>query len=85
MLERVSSSRVTMSLGSSFSAMRGNRIPEWGKSARGGVEIQPMSQERRHCGGKQGEASVTCSPDSCGVHSLLGVIDTALLLRYVSG
>ncbi len=29
------------------------RIPEWGKSARGA--IQPMSQERRHGGGKQGD------------------------------
>jgi len=58
------------------------RIPEWGQSARG--EIQPMRQERRHCGGEQGRASVTCSPDSGGFHFLIGVIDTAWLLRYFS-
>jgi hypothetical protein len=46
-----------------------------------GKEIQPMSQERRHGEGKQGRASVTGSPDSCGIHSLIGVIDTALLRR----
>ncbi len=28
-----------------------------------------MIQARRHGGGKQGWASVTCSPDSCGLHS----------------
>ncbi len=48
-------------------------------------EIQPMSQERLHCGGKQARASVTCSPDSYGIHSLIAVIDTALPLRYFSG
>ena len=35
MLEIASSSRVTISLGSSFSAIRVYSIPEWGKSARG--------------------------------------------------
>ena len=57
----------------------GTRIPERGKGARGGreVEIQPMSQERRH-GGASREGPL--SPDSCGIHSLIGVIDTALLL-----
>ena len=45
-----------------------------------GREIQPMSQERTHGGGKQGRASVTCSPASGGLHSLIGVIDTAQLL-----
>jgi len=46
-----------------------------------------MSQERRHGGAKPGRASVNCSPDSCGIHSLkplLGVIDTALLRWYFS-
>ncbi len=41
-----------------------------------------MCQERIHGGGKQGRASVNGSPDSCGIHSLIGVIDTSLLLRY---
>ncbi len=54
-----------------------------GEERKGG-EIQPMSQERRHGGGKQGRASVTCSPHSCGMHSLIGAIDTARLLRYFS-
>jgi len=36
-----------------------------------------MSQERRH-GGASREGPL--SPDSCGIHSLIGVIDTALLL-----
>ena len=45
------------------------------------VEIQPMSQERRHGGGKPGRASVNCSPDSGGMHSLIGVIDTPRRLR----
>ena len=49
-----------------------------------GKEIPPMSQERRHGGGKEGRASVTCAPDSCGIHSLIGVIDTVLLLGYFS-
>ena len=42
-----------------------------------------MSQERRHGGGKQGRASVTCSPDSGGMQYLIGVIDppaTSLVL-----
>ena len=39
-LEMDSSSRVTISLGSSFSAMRRNRIPEWGKSAKGGLRAK---------------------------------------------
>ncbi len=50
-----------------------------------GVEIQPMSQERRHGGGKPGRAAVTCAPDSGGLHSLIGMIDTSRLLRYFSG
>ena len=41
-----------------------------------------MSQERKHGGGKQGRASVTGSPASCGIHSLIGVIDTSRLLPY---
>ena len=45
-------------------------------------EIQPMSQERLNGGGR---ASVTGSPDSGGIHSLIGVIDTARLRRYFSG
>ncbi len=49
------------------------------------MEIQPMSQERRHGGGKQGRAAVTCAPDSGGIHALIGVIDTPLHLRYFSG
>ena len=52
-----------------------------GEEGKGG-EIQPMSQERRHGGGKPGRASVTGSPERCGMHSLIGVIDTALLLGY---
>jgi len=44
-----------------------------------------MSQERRHGGGKPGDASVTGSPDSGGMHALIGVIDTPLHLRYFSG
>ncbi len=54
-----------------------------GKECKGG-EIQPMSQEQRQGGGKQGRATVTCSPDSGGMHSLIGAIDTALPLRYFS-
>ena len=49
------------------------------EECKGGVEIQPMSQERVHGGGKQGRASVNCSPDSSGIHFLIGVIDTSLL------
>ena len=52
---------------------------QWGK------EIQPMRQERRHCGGTPGRTSVTGSPDSGGIHSLIGAIDTSLPRRYVSG
>jgi len=37
-----------------------------------GKEIQPMSQERIQGGGKQGDTSVTCSPDSWGFHSVIG-------------
>jgi len=51
-------------------------IKQWG------MEIHPMSQERRHCGGKQGRASVTGSPDSCGIHSLIGAIDTSRPFQY---
>jgi len=47
-----------------------------GGRVQGGVGIQPMSQERIHGGGKQGRASVNRSPDSCGIHSLIGAIDT---------
>ncbi len=39
-----------------------------------GVGVQPMSQERRHCGGTQGRASVTGAPDHGGMHSLIGVL-----------
>ena len=49
-----------------------------------GVGIPPMSQERRHGGDKQGRAAVNCSPDSRGMHSLIGVIDNLRLLRYFS-
>ena len=49
-----------------------------------GVEIQPMSQERRHSGGKQGRAAVTGSPDRGGIHALSGAIDTSRLLWYFS-
>ena len=45
-----------------------------GKECKGG-EIQPMSQERSHGGGKPGRASVNCSPDRSGSHSLIGAID----------
>ena len=47
--------------------------------------IQPMSQEWLHGGGKRGRASVTCSPDRGGMHSLIGAIDTPRLRRYCSG
>ncbi len=50
----------------------------------GGVEIQPMNQERRHGGGQPGGASVTGSPDSGGSHALIGAIDTVLPLQYCS-
>ena len=50
----------------------------------GEVEIQPMSQERLHGGGKQGRASVNGSPDSGGIHSLIGAIDHSLVLWYFS-
>ena len=43
-----------------------------------------MSQERRHGGGKQGRAAVTGSPDTCGMHSPIGGIDTVLPRRYFS-
>ncbi len=49
-----------------------------------GGGIHPISQEWRHGGGAQARASVTYSPDSGGSHSLIGVIDTAPLLRYFS-
>jgi len=49
-----------------------------------GVEIQPMSQERLHGGGKQGRASVTCSPDRGGMQSLIGAIDPSLVFWYFS-
>ena len=55
-----------------------------GEECKGGKAIQPMGQERRHDGGKQGRASVTSSPDSGGLHSLIGMIDPSLLLRYFS-
>ena len=48
------------------------------------MEIQPMNQERIHGGGKSGRASVTCSPDSGGMQSRLGVIDTPRPLCYFS-
>ena len=50
-----------------------------------GKEFQPLSQERRHGGGKYGGASVTGSPDRGGMQSLIGVIDTSLPRRYFSG
>ena len=50
-----------------------------------GGQVNPMSQERRHGGGTPGRASVTYSPDRGCMHSLLGVIDTALPLQYFSG
>ena len=43
-----------------------------------------MSQEQRHSGGKPGRASVTCSPGSGGMQSLIGAIDPPRLLRYCS-
>ena len=43
-----------------------------------------MSQEGRHGGGTLGRASVTGSPDSSGMQSLIGVIDTALPRQYCS-
>ena len=64
--------------------MRGAKDTGMGEECKG-VEIQPMSREGRHCGGQQERAAVTCSPDSCGIHSLIGVIDTSLRLRYCSG
>jgi len=33
----------------------------------GGGEFQPISQEQRHGGEKQGRVPVTCSPDSGGI------------------
>ena len=45
-----------------------------GEECKGGG-IQPMSQERTHGAGKPGRASVTCSPASGGMQSLLGAID----------
>ena len=83
MLEMAKSSRVTMSLGSNGLVIRGKRIQECGRSARG--ELQPLSQERRHGGGKQGRASVTCSPDRGGMNSLIGMIDAPLPRRYCFG
>jgi hypothetical protein len=55
-----------------------------GEECKGGKEIQPMSQERRHGGGKPGRAAVNGAPDSGGTQSLIGAIDIALLLRYFS-
>ncbi len=54
-----------------------------GEECKGGG-IQPMSQERRHGGGKPGRASVTGSPDNGGIHSVIGVIDPSVtsLLRF---
>jgi len=43
-----------------------------------------MSQERRQGGGKPGKTSVTGSPDSYGMHALIGAIDTSRLRRYFS-
>ncbi len=54
-----------------------------GEECKGGG-IQPLGQERRHGGGKQGRASVTGSPDRGGMQSLIGAIDTSRLLRYFS-
>ena len=48
------------------------------------MEIQPLSHERRHGGGKQGRAAVTGSPDRGGMQSLIGVIDPSLVLWYFS-
>ncbi len=50
-----------------------------------GGQVNPMSQERLLGGGKQGRASVNRSPDSGGIHSLIGAIDTSRLIRYCSG
>ena len=44
-----------------------------------------MSQERLLGGGTPGRASVNGSPDSCGIHSLMGVIDTSQLPYLSSG
>ncbi len=49
-----------------------------------GKEFQPLSQERRHGGGNQGRVAVNGSPDSGGMQSLIGAIDTVLPLRYLS-
>ena len=53
--------------------MMERRIQEQGKSAKWGG-IQPMNQERSYGGGMQGRVSITCAPDSCGIHSLIGVL-----------
>ncbi len=50
-----------------------------------GGQVNPMSQERLHGGGQPGRASVTGSPDSGGMQSLIGAIDTVLLPRYFPG
>ncbi len=50
-----------------------------------GKEIQPMSQERIQGGGKQGDTSVTCSPDSWGFHSVIGRLTPPLLRWTFSG
>jgi len=55
-----------------------------GKECKGGG-IHPVSQERRHGGGKQGRVSVTGSPASGGMHSLIGAIDPPVSLCYFSG
>ena len=52
---------------------------------RNGGGIQPLSQERLLGRGKQGRASVTGSPDSYGIHSLIGVSDPPQRLCYFSG
>jgi len=54
-----------------------------GEEYKGGG-IQPLSQERRHGGGKPGRASVNGSPDRGGIHALIGVIDPPRLLWYFS-
>ncbi len=41
---------------------------------RNGGGIQPLSHEGLLGMGKQGRASVTGSPDSGGIHSLIGVL-----------
>ncbi len=48
--------------GVEFLSHEGNRIPEWGKSARGG--IQPIGQERLSGRGKQGRRFGPSFPDS---------------------